>query len=444
MLVFQSYIFCQNGRVVLLNADGKLVPSSCNFCCNPVGVKWGSVWTECLRMLLKVVPAFWLEDSVDLRFLESTGDCAWALDEKQRIVYWNEAATALFGYTAEEALGSFCYELIAGLSSEKRPYCDKKCEVVTRIQADQIVESVNLIVADKGGEEHVINASTISLPTNQSAQSPQVTVHLAHLLTDLSTTSPPLSLYLFGKMLVRKPDGSLVGGTWWHRVKTRALLAYLALMNGQPVPRETLLDALWPDMDYQSALRNLNTAVYYLRHCLEPGLENGPDSQYIHYENPQYWLQAETPIWLDSHAFEMGLRKAKQDLPPKQKLTLYQDALSYYRGEFLADLNMVVDWHLYEQERLRDLYVVGMEEMALLQENQQEDKIAREIYTKILMLDAFNETAVQGLMRLALKREDRVTAVKHFQQLACALQNELGLRPSPETRQLYNSATQST
>lgn len=377
---------------------------------------------------------------MDLRFLASTGDCAWALDDKQRIVYWNEAAAALFGFSAEEALGSFCYNFIAGLSPEERPYCNEYCEVLARIQEDQIVEPVNLIVTDKDGQKHVINVSTIFLSPHQSNKSSSITIHLARVLLDLPTADSPLSIYLLGNMAVRKPDGALVEGTLWQRIKTRALLAYFVIMGGQPVTRETLLDALWPDMDYQAALRNLNTAVYNLRHCLEPDLAHGPDSQFIHYENAQYWLQAKTPIWVDSLAFEEGLQQARQDLPTKQKLALYQDALSYYRGEFLADLNFVVDWHLNKQEWLRELYLAGMAEMALLQEKELDDESARETYTKILTLNAFDETAVQGLMRLALKRDDRVAAVKHFQQFANVLQNEMSLKPNPETYQLYNNA----
>ena len=43
-----------------------------------------------------------------------TADGLLGVDREHRIVLWNEAAEAMFGFTAQEAVGRPCYEVICG------------------------------------------------------------------------------------------------------------------------------------------------------------------------------------------------------------------------------------------------------------------------------------------------------------------------------------------
>src|SRR2546429_2971538 len=68
----------------------------------------------------------------------------------------------------------------------------------------------------------------------------------------------------------------------WQAGKARALFQYLLLRRGTPVPRGTLLEALWPDADTSLSLR---VAVHALRQILavagsppgRPERERDPD-----------------------------------------------------------------------------------------------------------------------------------------------------------------------
>src|SRR5438270_12590334 len=55
--------------------------------------------------------------------------------------------------------------------------------------------------------------------------------------------------------------------------KTEALLAHLGLQHGRRVPRERLVQLLWPDSDQTHALHSLNTTVYSLHKLLAPALQ---------------------------------------------------------------------------------------------------------------------------------------------------------------------------
>ena len=55
-----------------------------------------------------------------------------------------------------------------------------------------------------------------------------------------------------------------------HRRKARALLAYLAVRAGQPLPREAFVGLLWPDVDAGEARHSLRQTLTVLGRDLGP------------------------------------------------------------------------------------------------------------------------------------------------------------------------------
>ncbi|NLF66592.1 MAG: PAS domain-containing protein [Chloroflexi bacterium] len=47
-----------------------------------------------------------------LSLFDHSGDGVFAVDDAQRIVYWNTMAEELLGYTAEQVLGRSCHRLL--------------------------------------------------------------------------------------------------------------------------------------------------------------------------------------------------------------------------------------------------------------------------------------------------------------------------------------------
>src|SRR5207248_1196230 len=60
--------------------------------------------------------------------------------------------------------------------------------------------------------------------------------------------------------------------------RVRAVLRLLAVHAGNPVHREVLQTAFWPDADADTGARNLHVAVSSLRSWLEPGVGRGGSS----------------------------------------------------------------------------------------------------------------------------------------------------------------------
>jgi PAS domain S-box-containing protein len=41
-------------------------------------------------------------------------DGAYIIDDRQRIIFWNESAATLLGYDADEVIGRQCYQIFGG------------------------------------------------------------------------------------------------------------------------------------------------------------------------------------------------------------------------------------------------------------------------------------------------------------------------------------------
>ena len=375
-----------------------------------------------------------------LALFTRTGDGVWAVDGNQRIVLWNQAAEELLGYTAEQASGQLCYQLLEGRDVRGCPFCGAECSVRKSAQLGQAVEAFTAQVRHRDGRAVWINVSIVALPKGPEAGHDVSLVHLFRLIGQGTTWPPPLRIHFLGPVVIERTDGSLVGGPLWQRAKVRALLVLLALGRGQPVHRNTLVDTLWPEMEQEAALRNLNTTVYSLRRSLEPALCRGSESLYIGCEGQCYALNGGRVHWLDVEDFKAGIVEARQQRDFEQAWALYQRALDLYRGDYLADLDADMLHCWMERERLRQLYLNGLEELGTLCAKHGQDREADEVYLKVLAQDPCRECAAQELVRLALRRGDRAAAVAHCRRLTEALWRELKIRPGQETQLLYEQA----
>ena len=90
----------------------------------------------------------------------------------------------------------------------------------------------------------------------------------------------PLRAHLLGSVRLAVGD-RLIPDHAWRRRSARALFLLLLTTPGHRLPRDRVLDLLWPESPPDSALNALRVALHALRRVLEPELRAGRESAYV-------------------------------------------------------------------------------------------------------------------------------------------------------------------
>ncbi len=121
---------------------------------------------------------------------------------------------------------------------------------------------------------------------------------------------------------------------------------------------------------------------------------------------------------------------------PEQAISVLEQAVSLYRGDFLEDVS-AGDWVSEQREELRRLYQEALLLLGRLYSAQGQCTQAAEIYRKLITHDRYQECAHRELMRCYALLGERSQALRHYRQFAQWMREELGAWPSPETRDLF-------
>jgi PAS domain S-box-containing protein len=374
------------------------------------------------------------------RYFENTGDGVFAVDGSQRIVFWSQTAQDLLGYTPEKVQGRCCYELLGGRDLGDEPYCSVHCELCEWANLGQPIHARDLRVKNGQGKFVWIDISSIVIHDFSRRKSYGAIVHLFRMIKEHGENVPPLKIRLLGPVMVQRTDGSPVDGDFQRRAKVRALFSLLALHRSHGLHRNDLLTTLWPNMNRNTGLHNLNTSIFNLRRSLEPALNHGPESKYIKIRGERYFLAGGRTNWLDVEKFESSLAAARRGIAAPKKIRLYRHAIALYRGDFLADLDAYLLDCWTERWRYEQLYLEALHGLGDELANQGRDDEATNLYLKVLAVDACHENVVQALMQLMLKNGKRIRAVSAYQKFKESLYQNLGTRPSSETEQLAEKA----
>lgn len=249
-----------------------------------------------------------------------------------------------------------------------------------------------------------------------------------------------LRLYLLGPLQV-EVDGRVLDVSTWKSKRAVTLLKYLVARCGQRVPRDALIDLLWPDSDGYRSTHNLHTVVYYLRRMLEPKLGRYEQPRFLRHAHGMYWLDKDAPIWCDTEEFRRLVRQAEvlRGQKPVEALALYQAALALYRDDFCPE-DLYDDWTVTPREEFRELYFSATLQAAQLLADVHQDyagavslcraALAREPYREEL-----HRAAIGHLVRSGRYGE----AAHQYRTCERLLNEEFGLSPSPETRALFEA-----
>ncbi len=208
--------------------------------------------------------------------------------------------------------------------------------------------------------------------------------------------------------------GCEVAVAGWAR-RPRELVALLALSPGHRLPRERIVELLWPHLEPDAGARNLRKAAHHARRAL--GL---PDAVVL--KGGQVELLPGHVVTTDVERF---LTDADTALATGDAETCAAVAATA-AGELLPDA-LYESWTQDPRRRLAE------RRAALLR------RAGR--HEALLELEPTDEAACAQLMREALNAGHRHVALRWYERLRLALARELGAAPGEEVRALYDRCT---
>ena len=243
---------------------------------------------------------------------------------------------------------------------------------------------------------------------------------------------PVLRVRTLGSFEVWRGPG-MIPSTRWKQRKVAALFKCLIGAPGQQLPRERLLDLLWPDADSDAGAGNLSIALHRLRRVLQ---DSASGESYVVAERNLLVLRPAgkmppPPDWLDADAFEDAARRSLEAADP----AMCRAALALYSGDYLPG-DLYEDWSVARREALHLRYLEVLLRLADLAGAQGEVAEAERSLRTVLGLDPCHEEAAARLMRLLAAAGRRTEALRAYQELAVTLTRELGASPSDDLETL--------
>jgi len=249
---------------------------------------------------------------------------------------------------------------------------------------------------------------------------------------------PTLRIQGLGRFEVFRADIPMKEGEW-QRNQAKNLLKALVSHGPQGIPKEILMEDLWPESEQKAAQQNFKVTLHRLRKSLEPGMETDFGSSYLHLKNSILSLDIDR-VELDTERFlsllEQGeLKERDKDL--QGAIDLYIQAQELYKGDFLPG-DLYAPWAEPIREGLKQKYLHLMLKLARLHENCSDFKKAVLFYEKAIHTDPILEEAYQGLMILYGKKGQKNNARKVFEACRTAVTRGLGCEPDSSTIEIYD------
>jgi DNA-binding SARP family transcriptional activator len=220
-------------------------------------------------------------------------------------------------------------------------------------------------------------------------------------------------------------------------LRQRALLGLLAINASELVRRESVIDALWGDDPPATAKNLVQAHVSRLRKILDPGWSSRNGDGLLRCVGASYKLRT-TSGELDLLAFGQitGRARAMRSAGDvAAACELYENALCLWRGEPLADLDLL-QGHLAVTHLAGRLAAVVTEYAETASATGCPERALPRL-EQLAMAEPLNERA-GALLMIALASTGRQdAALRVYQELRLRLDEQLGMPPGPELAEAH-------
>jgi DNA-binding SARP family transcriptional activator len=213
--------------------------------------------------------------------------------------------------------------------------------------------------------------------------------------------------------------------------QSRLLLAYLILHRRLPIDRDRLLEALWPERAPRQPEAALRVLLSRIRRALGEGVIQG--------RNP---LVVNLPegSWIDVEAAEDAVHRAQSAFAAgKPEAAAWPSLIARAITSRALLPGEHAPWVEERRRWLDELHVEALDGLAAAKlaiggsEHVHAERTAREL----IELAPYRESAYRTLMLALARRGELAEAANVYDALRTRLRDDLGMTPSPTTRDLY-------
>jgi DNA-binding SARP family transcriptional activator len=240
---------------------------------------------------------------------------------------------------------------------------------------------------------------------------------------------PPVELQTLGAFRVVRA-GTPVPLAEWQSRKARDVLRILIARRGRAVPRDLLMETLWPEEDPAKLANRLSVALATVRGVLDPDKDH-PTEHYVAADKNAVRLVLEN-VAVDVESFladaSAGLALLREGRSADAR-ELLAAAEAAYAGAFLEE-DAYEDWALPLREEVQAAYVRVARALAADAAASGEYDAAGRYFLRVLEHDSYDENAHLGLVSTLLDAGRHGEARRFFRDY-CARMEEIGIEPAP-------------
>ncbi|MCD4721663.1 MAG: protein MalT [Desulfobacula sp.] len=217
------------------------------------------------------------------------------------------------------------------------------------------------------------------------------------------------------------------------------LLKSIVLHGSKDIPKEILIDDLWPKATAKAGDKNFKINLHRLRKAIEPDPKKEFGYSYIIQKAGLISLDPEL-VTIDVDEFiAFGVRAVENERNNKFETALkfYEKAVGIYKGDYFAE-EPYLEWISRKRDLFQARYGKLLQKKAMLHEELDQIDKAVETWQLILAADPYFEPAYQNLMILYADSGQKNRAMDVFRECRSLLKTDLGTEPDVQTFNIYS------
>lgn len=221
-------------------------------------------------------------------------------------------------------------------------------------------------------------------------------------------------------------DGRPLLSIEWQTEKSRELLLLL-LTREQPLRRDEIISALWPDIGGKRGTNHFHITLHRLRRALHPEcvLEAGG----------KYFPNPAATFVCDAVSFRRSYELAEAAGSTADSVSALESCVTLYGGPFAAEIES--EWADQLRLELEERFLRSCSQLGSLLMAQARYVDAARVLERLLASDPYNEDGCGLLMEALLAQNDREGASRVYRQYARLLEQDLGEHPGTAIQKLY-------